>query len=88
MLARGPAKKVTIFVNADTRHHFLALHDALMTFLLHKNVAGATATRAMSGYGVHRSLHEAESEYRSEHLPIRIDLWKRRKSGRDSSDAL
>lgn len=74
MLARGPAKKVTIFVNADTRHHFLALHDALMTFLLHKNVAGATATRAMSGYGAHRSLHEAESEYRSDHLPIRIEF--------------
>lgn len=74
MLARGPAKKVTIFINADTRHHLSTLHDAVMNFLLHKNVAGATATRAMSGYGAHRSLHDAESEYRAEHVPIRIEF--------------
>jgi PII-like signaling protein len=74
MLARGPAKKVTIFVNADTRHRLSALHDALMNFLLHKNVAGATATRALSGYGSHRWLHDAESEYRAERVPIRIEF--------------
>lgn len=74
MLSRGAAKKVTIFVNEDTRHHATSLHDALMTFLLHKGVAGATATRALSGFGSHQALHTPRIEALAEHLPIRIEF--------------
>ena len=38
MLTKGPAKKVTIFINEDTQHHMMALHDSIMTFLMHKGV--------------------------------------------------
>jgi PII-like signaling protein len=74
MLTRGPAKKVTIFVNEDTRHHLGSLHDAILTFLMHRGVAGATATRAMSGFGAHRVLHTPAIELLAEHLPIRIEF--------------
>ncbi len=74
MLSKGPAKKVTIYVNADTRHHLSALHEAILNFLLHKGVAGATATRAMSGFGVHHQLHTPRIEVLAEHLPIRIEF--------------
>jgi PII-like signaling protein len=74
MLTKGPAKKVTIFLNEDVPHHMTSLHDAVMTFLLHKKVAGATATRAFSGFGVHHSLHTPNVEAMSEHLPIRIEF--------------
>jgi PII-like signaling protein len=74
MLTRGPAKKVTIFVNEDTRHHLGSLHDAIMTFLMHKGVSGATATRAMAGFGAHRVLHTPSVELLGEHLPIRIEF--------------
>lgn len=74
MLTKGPAKKVTIFVNEDTRHHLGSLHDSLMTFLMHKGVAGATATRAMAGFGAHRVLHTPSVELLGEHLPIRIEF--------------
>lgn len=74
MLTQGPAKKVTIFINEDTPHHMTALHDALMTFLMHKGVAGATATRAFSGFGSHHTLHTPQMEARSEHIPIRIEF--------------
>jgi len=33
MLSNGPAKKVTIYVNEDTRHHSGALHDAIAEHL-------------------------------------------------------
>ena len=36
MLQKGTAKKVTIFVNEDTQHHFISLCDSILTFLLHK----------------------------------------------------
>ncbi len=74
MLTKGPAKKVTIFINEDVPHRMTSLHDALMTFLLHKNVAGATATRAFSGFGSHHALHTPRMEAMAEHLPIRIEF--------------
>jgi PII-like signaling protein len=74
MLTKGPAKKVTIFINEDAPHRLTALHDALMTFLLHKGVAGATATRAFSGFGSHHALHTPRMEATAEHLPIRIEF--------------
>ena len=74
MLSKGPAKKVTIFVNEDTQHHMTSLHDAIMTFLMHKGVSGATATRAFSGYGSHRALHTPKIEVMAYHLPIRIEF--------------
>ena len=74
MLSKGPAKKVTIFINEETQHHMMALHDSIMTFLMHKNVSGATATRAFSGFGSHQMLHTPKVEVLAQHLPIRIEF--------------
>jgi PII-like signaling protein len=74
MLTKGPAKKVTIFINEDTQHHMTALHDSIMTFLMHKGVSGATATRAFSGFGSHQILHTPKIEVLAQHLPIRIEF--------------
>jgi PII-like signaling protein len=74
MLTKGPAKKVTIFINEDTQHHMTALHDAIMNFLMHKGVSGATATRAYTGFGSHQMLHTPKIEVLAVHLPIRIEF--------------
>jgi len=74
MLTKGPAKKVTIFINEDTQHHLTALHDSIMTFLMHKGVSGATATRAFSGFGSHQMLHTPKIEVLAQHLPLRIEF--------------
>src|SRR5579872_2955506 len=73
MLSKGPAKKVTIFLNEDSQHHMTALHESIMTFLMHKGVSGATATRAFSGFGAHHTLHTPQIEVLADHLPIRIE---------------
>ncbi len=74
MLTKGAAKKVTIFINEDTQHHMTALHNSIMTFLMHKGVCGATATRAYSGFGSHQMLHTPKIEILAQHLPIRIEF--------------
>ena len=74
MLTKGPAKKVTIFINEDTQRHMTALDDSIMSFLLHKGVSGATATRAFSGFGSHQALHTTKIEVLAEHLPVRIEF--------------
>jgi len=74
MLQKGTAKKVTIFINEDTQHHLESLCNAILTFLLHKGVSGATATRAMAGFGAHHMMHTTKIEVLTQHLPIRIEF--------------
>lgn len=78
MLTKGPAKKVTIFINEDSQRHMLALHESIMTFLLHKGISGATATRAYSGFGSHHTMHTPNVEALAQHLPIRIEFIETR----------
>ena len=74
MLRKGTAKKVSVFLNEDTQHHFASLCDSILTFLLHKGVSGATATRAVAGFGAHQTMHTVKAEVLAEHLPIRIEF--------------
>jgi PII-like signaling protein len=74
VLSKGGAKKVTIYVNEDTKERFSPLYERILTFLMHKGVAGATATRALAGFGAHRKLHTPKVEVLAEHLPIRIEF--------------
>jgi len=74
MLSRGPAKKVTIYVNEDTRHRGDALWSAVLHFLRSKHVAGATVLRPIAGFGSHQVLHSLDQEERMEHMPIRIEF--------------
>ena len=74
MLSKGAAKKVTIYVNEDTQEHFNSLYEKILVFLMHKGVSGATATRALAGFGAHRVLHTPKIEVLSEHLPIRVEF--------------
>ena len=74
MLRKGTAKKVTIFINEDTQHHFGSVCDSILTFLLRKGVSGATATRAMAGFGAHHVMHTTKIEVLTEHLPVRIEF--------------
>jgi PII-like signaling protein len=74
MLNKGAAKKVTIYVNEDARYHAGPLYESILLFLLHKGVAGATATRAMAGFGAHQVMHTPKIEALAEHLPIRVEF--------------
>jgi len=74
MLSRGAAKKVTIYVNEDTRHHMDALWSAVLRFLRHKHVAGATVLRPVAGFGAHEVIHSLGEEVRAEHMPMRIEF--------------
>lgn len=74
MLGKGPAKKVTIYINETAQHHMQSLHDAILMYLMHKGVGGATATRAFSGFGSHQQLHTPKVEVLSLDMPIRIEF--------------
>jgi PII-like signaling protein len=74
MLSKGPAKRVTIFVNEDTRHGTEPLWRAVFDLLVHKQAAGATVTRPSMGFGSHHRVHSPDMEATMEHLPVRIEF--------------
>ena len=74
MLPRGSARKVTIYLNQDTRAHVEPLWSTILSFLRHKHVSGATLLRADVGFGSHEQFHNPRSEYAGEHLPVRIEF--------------
>lgn len=74
MLTRGPGKKVTIYMNEDTRTPDGPLYWAILQFLAARSVAGATLIRPHSGFGSHHQLHSPEMEARAQGLPVRIEF--------------
>ncbi len=74
MLPKGPAKKVTIYVNEDTHYHGRLLWSAVFDFLEHKRVAGATVLRPIQGFGAHHLRHSFKMEATMQHMPIRIEF--------------
>lgn len=74
MLSKGDAKKVVIYLNQDTRTRTEALWTAVLDFLRHKHVSGATLLRADAGFGGHGTVHDPRSEYTSDERPVRIEF--------------
>ena len=74
MVSKGAAKKVTIYLNEDTQRHLTSLYESILLFLMHRGVVGATATRALAGFGARRVLHTPKIEEVAEHLPVRIEF--------------
>ena len=72
MLSKGPARKVVVYVNEQSRHHSQPLWSAVFDFLRHKAVAGATVTHARWGFGARHRVHNAESPEQPEAV-IRIE---------------
>src|ERR1051326_3548324 len=74
MLQAGAAKKVSIYINEDARHGASPLSDAILQFLLHGGVSGATAIRAMAGVCAHHCMDTPKIEVLAEHLPLVIEF--------------
>jgi PII-like signaling protein len=74
VLPKGPAKKVTIYINEDTRYHAGPLWSAVYEFLQHKRVSGATVLRPIEGFGANHHTHSFRMEATMEHMPIRIEF--------------
>jgi PII-like signaling protein len=61
MLQKGPARKVTIYLNQDTRHHLQPLWVAIFDYLHHKRIAGANVWVPHVGFGGHGRVRKTEA---------------------------
>jgi CBS domain-containing protein len=69
----GQAKKVTIYIGESDRWRRRPLHVAILEMLKAEDCAGATVTRALSGYGAHSRIHTASLVTLSADLPLVIE---------------
>jgi len=74
VLERGPARRVAIYINEDSRRRSAPLYQAVLQYLAHRGVTGAAASKAIAGFGWRRRLHTASIEVPAEHLPVRIEF--------------
>jgi PII-like signaling protein len=74
MLAAGPAKKVTIYVGEEHKHHGQSLYAAILDFLFYRGISGASVVRGIAGFGADHHLHTDRLEVLSQDLPIKIEF--------------
>lgn len=61
MLEKGPAKKVTVWLNEDTRHGHEKLWLAVFDYLRHKRIAGASVTHTTMSFGDRQHVHRSDA---------------------------
>ncbi len=74
MLTAGPAKKVTIHLNADTVSQQDFLSREILALLFQRS-AGATVSRLEAGFGSHHRMHSAGGGIDADrNMPIQIEF--------------
>ena len=73
-MLQGPAKKLVIYVNALQHHKGKPVYEAIVEFAYRHGCAGATVTRAVSGYGRSGKVHEAHLFSLTEDVPMRVEV--------------
>lgn len=75
MLARGPAKKVTIHLNEDTSSGSTFIYEQVFSFLMSQGISGATLIQPQQGFGAHHQRHSREGHgAEKRHLPVQIQF--------------
>ena len=74
MLGAGPAKKVTIYVGEEHKHHGQSLYAAILDFLFYRGISGASVVRGIAGFGADHHLHTDRLEVLSQNLPMKIEF--------------
>jgi len=70
----GPAKKMIVYVGETDQFQGMPVYEALLEWLHQHGVAGATATRAIAGFGPGRTYHRPRLFRIGADLPVRIEV--------------
>lgn len=74
MVKKGPAKKLTIYVDEADKFHGKPVYEVLLDIFFKKKLAGASVFRGIEGYGSDGVFHTAKILELSTTLPVKIEV--------------
>lgn len=74
MLKKGPAKKLTIYIDESEKFGRVPAYEALMELFFREKISGATLFRGSEGYGSKGVLHTSKILDISSDMPVKIEV--------------
>lgn len=74
MVKKGPAKKLSIYIDETDKFHGKPVYEILLDIFFKRKIAGASVFRGVAGYGSDGKLHTAKILELSTTLPVKIEV--------------
>ena len=74
MVTKGPAKKLTVYVDESDKIGGKPAYEALMDICFRKKIAGVSVFRGVAGYGSDGVFHTSKMLELSVSLPVKIEV--------------
>src|SRR5574340_175153 len=73
MIRKGPAKKLTVYVDETDKYEGRPVYEALMDLFYRQKIAGVSVFRGVAGYGSDGVFHTSKMLELSTSLPVKIE---------------
>ncbi len=73
MVTRGPAKKLTVYVDESDKIGGKPVYEVLLNIFYKKKIAGVSVFRGVAGYGSDGIFHTSKMLELSTSLPVKIE---------------
>jgi PII-like signaling protein len=74
MVTKGPAKKLTIYVDEVDKFHGKPVYEVLMDIFFKKKIMGVSVFRGIAGYGTDGIFHTSKMLELSTSMPVKIEV--------------
>jgi PII-like signaling protein len=74
MVTKGPAKKLTVYVDETDKFHGKPVYEVLMGIFYKKKIAGVSVFRGTAGYGTDGIFHTSKMLELSTSMPVKIEV--------------
>jgi len=73
MVRKGPAKKMTVYVDETDKYEGKPVYEVLMNIFYKQKIAGVSVFRGVAGYGSDGVFHTSKMLELSTSLPVKIE---------------
>ncbi len=74
MIDKGPAKKLTIYVDETDKFHGKPVYEVLLDIFFKKKIVGVSVFRGVAGYGSDGVFHTSKMLELSTSMPVKIEV--------------
>jgi PII-like signaling protein len=74
MVTKGPAKKLTVYIDETDKFHGKPVYEVLLDIFFKKKVMGVSVFRGIAGYGSNGVFHTAKVLELSTSMPVKIEV--------------